>query len=130
MAKAVLQKEVELLLDKPRDGGPVGEGVSPHRGAWHPLGARPPIFSPIPQRKFQSSEKLENIPGTHTHVADPVWLLCVPQLCWPCWPGSQATALALPGWGGVGVRCSTEQPAVLLPQGKKGEEGAARWGLS
>lgn len=65
MAKAVLQKEVELLLDKPRDGGPVGEGASPHRGAWHPLGARPPIFSPIPQRKFESSEKLENIPGTH-----------------------------------------------------------------
>lgn len=27
MAKAVLEEEVELLLDKPRDGGPTGEGV-------------------------------------------------------------------------------------------------------
>lgn len=32
MAEAVLQEEVELLLDKPRDGGPAGEGVGHFTG--------------------------------------------------------------------------------------------------
>lgn len=40
MAEAVLQEEVELLLDKPRDGGPAGErrGEGPLLG--EPSGSR------------------------------------------------------------------------------------------
>lgn len=83
MAKAMLQEEVELLLDKPRDGGPAGKGwvtsqVSPVapisrvdsvRGSTvHSLEARSPIFSPILQRKKSRLGEVREHPKDTWHA--------------------------------------------------------------
>lgn len=100
MAEAVLQEEVELLLDEPRDSSPaerkwVTSAVSPAapalrtssggRGTGFPLGLRLPL-APFFRGRNHGSEVRERSKDTSTPVANPLWLLYTCQLGSPPQP--------------------------------------------
>lgn len=154
MAKAMLQEEVELLLDKPRDGGPAGKGwvtsqVSPVApisrvdsvtgGTVYSLKVRPPIFSPILWRKKSRLREVREHPKDTQHTCGrssvaPIhlsaWITPLPQpfLCLRRRRRGQHRARSPVTTEPLCCK-GTPSPLAFLPAtGEKGTRGSSKMG--